>query len=135
MAKLVQVLGGEAREGAHLRLTARERQALSAQKRKGANWRVRLRAPSIVLLTQGYSWAVSAGVWFWSTRTMARGKTRVEVEGIGTVLGPAPAGASRVGRWWREVEAEGGLKGSPRDFGFVRSRWGCGVRGQGFLET
>lgn len=134
MAKLVQVLGGEALDGAHLRITARERQAVIEQYRKGANCRVRVRAHIILLLTQGYWWAVIAGVLFCSTRTIARWKPRVEVEGIGTVLGPAPAGASRVGRW-SEVVAEGGLKWSPRDFGFVRSRWCCGVIVRVFLET
>lgn len=111
----------------HLRITARERQALLEQYRKGANPRVRLRAHILLLLAQGYSWAVIAGVLFCSTRTIARWKARVELEGVSAVLGPPLPPASRLGPWWSEVAAHWVLKCSPRDFGFLRSRWCCGV--------
>lgn len=107
----------------HLRITARERQALIEQYRKGAHGRVRLRAHIILLLAAGYSWAVSAGVLFCSTRTIARWKGRVECDGIRVVLGPPPPTAARLGTWWSGVVAEWVLTGSPRDFGFLRSRW------------
>src|SRR3954453_13449962 len=93
-------------DGSHLCITARERQALIEQYRKGATYRVRLRAPIILLLAQGYSWAVIAGGLFCSTRTIARWKIRVEVGGMSAVLGPAPAPTSRVGSWWHEVVAQ-----------------------------
>jgi transposase len=69
-----------------LRITARERQVLREQYRKGGNTRVRLRAHILLLLAQGYSWATIAGVLFCSTRTIARWKTRAETEGIRPVL-------------------------------------------------
>ena len=119
----------------HLRITDRERQALLEQYRKGASCRVRLRAHIILLLTQGYSWAVIAGVLFCSTRTIARWKSRVESEGLAAVLGPPPPVTAGVGAWWSEVVAEWVLKCSPRDFGFVRSRWCCQVMVLVLLET
>lgn len=112
---------------AHLRITARERQALIEQYRKGANCRVRLRAHLILLLAQGYSWAVIAGVLFCSTRTIARWKTRVETEGVYTVLALSPQASAWPEMGWRAVVAAWVTEGSPRDFGFLRSRWCCGV--------
>ena len=41
----------------HLRITARERQALVEQYRKGASCRVRFRAHIFLFLAEGYSWA------------------------------------------------------------------------------
>jgi putative transposase len=111
----------------HLRITARERQALVDQYRKGANPRVRLRAHIVLLLAEGYSWATIAGVLFCSTRTIARWKARVELTGVSTILGPPLPPASRLGTWWSEVITPWVLKCSPRDFGFLRSRWCCGV--------
>jgi putative transposase len=119
----------------HLRITARERQALLEQYRKGAHERVRLRAHLILLLAEGYSWAVIAGVLFCSTRTIARWKSRVETEGLEAVLGPPSSTSSGLGAWWGEVVAAWVLKGSPRDFGFVRSRWCCQLMVLVLLET
>jgi putative transposase len=111
----------------HLRITARERQALVEQYRKGASPRVRLRSHILLLLAEGYSWAVIAGVLFCSTRTIARWKRRVETEGISAILGPPVPPAARLGPWWSEAVAHWGQEYSPRDFGFLRSRWCCGV--------
>src|SRR5213592_1594342 len=111
----------------HLRITARERQALVEQYRKGANTRVRLRAHMLLLLAQGYSWATIAGVLFCSTRTIARWKTRVEREGISVVLGSSGPPAAGLGGWWSAVVAYWVTVLSPRDFGFLRSRWCCSV--------
>src|SRR5947199_6520600 len=111
----------------HLRITARERQALLEQYRKGANTRVRLRAHILLLLAEGYSWAVIAGVLFCSTRTIARWKTRVETQGVGAVLGAAGPPTRGLGGWWSEVVPAWVTECSPRDFGFLRSRWCCGV--------
>jgi putative transposase len=111
----------------HLRITARERQALVEQYRKGASPRVRLRSHILLLLAEGYSWAVIAGVLFCSTRTIARWKRRVETEGISAILGPPVPPAARLGPWWSEAVAHWVQEYSPRDFGFLRSRWCCGV--------
>ena len=118
----------------HLRITARERQALLEQYRKGANERVRLRAHILLLLADGCSWALIVGVLFCSTRTIARWKQRVERDGISAALG-TPASTSQVGSWWSEVVAAWVLQSSPRDFGFLRSRWSCQVIVFVLLET
>jgi transposase len=65
----------------HLRITAYERQALLEQYRKGVNTRVRLRAHILLLLAEGYSWAVIAGVLCCSSRTIARWQSRMELAG------------------------------------------------------
>jgi putative transposase len=121
-------------DGKHLRITARERQALMEQYRKGANERVRLRAHILLLLAEGYSWTVIVGVLFCSTRTIARWKRRVQRDGVSTAL-ELPPTTSRLGSWWSEVVAVWVLKSSPRDFGFVRSRWSCQVMVLVLLET
>jgi hypothetical protein len=56
----------------HLHITVYEREALLEQYRTGVNPRVRLRAHILLLLAEGHSWAVIAGVLFCSTRTIAR---------------------------------------------------------------
>src|SRR6266850_2516613 len=111
----------------HLRITAREHQVLLDQYRKGVNTRVRLRTHLLLLLAQGYSWAVIAGVLFCSTRTIARWKTRVQGVGLTAVLGPPPTPQPRLGTWWSTVVAGWVTEWTPRHFGFLRSRWCCGV--------
>jgi hypothetical protein len=74
----------------YLRITARERQALVEQYRKGVNPRVRLRVHILLSLVQGYPWTLVAGVLFCRTRTIAHWKKRVETGGMSVVLG-APA--------------------------------------------
>src|SRR5215470_262090 len=86
-----------------LRITARERQALLEQYRKGAHERVRLRAHIILLLAEGWSWAMIAGVLFCSTRTIARWKNRVEAEGMTAVFGPSPVSVGLGSRWSCQV--------------------------------
>ena len=73
-------------ESHHLRITAYERQALLEQYRKGVSTQVRLRAHILLLLAEGYSWAVIADVLFCSSRTIARWKRRVELVGVSTIL-------------------------------------------------
>jgi putative transposase len=111
----------------YLRMTPAHRQALVEQYRKGADPRTRLRAHIILLLALGYSWTLIASVLFCSTRTIARWKARVEVQGVGAVLGPPPRSQPRVESWWGAVVAGWVTELTPRDFGFLRSRWCCGV--------
>ncbi len=108
-------------------MTPAQRQALVEQYRKGTNPRVRLRAHMVLLLAQGYSWAVIAGVLCCSTRTIARWKTRVETEGMSAVLGASVPPATWLDGGWSAVVAAWVTELSPRDFGFLRSRGCCGV--------
>ena len=98
------------------------------------NPRVRLRAYILLLLAQGYSWALIASVLFCRTRAIARWKRSVETEGIRAVLGPPVPPASRLGTWWSEVVAHWVLELKPQVFGFLRSRWCCGVIVMLFME-
>jgi hypothetical protein len=108
-------------------MTVRERQVLLEQYRKGATERVRLRAHMLLLLTEGYSWALIAGVWFYSPRTIGRGKSRVAREGIAAAGAPAASPPEGAEREWRARVAFWVTQLRPCDFGFVRSRWGCGL--------
>jgi putative transposase len=110
-----------------LRITARERQVLLDQYRQGVSTRVRVRAHILLLLAQGYSWAIIAGGVFCRTRTIARWKRRVETQGVPAVLSSSPQAASWLALGWRALVASWVTECSPRDFGFLRSRWCCGV--------
>jgi transposase len=110
-----------------MRVTPTEHQALWEQYRKGSDPHVRLRAHIILLLAQGYSWAVIAGVLFCSTRTIARWKIRVGQEGVTAVLGAQRTPQPRLGSWWSAVVARWVTELTPRHCGFLRSRWCCGV--------
>jgi putative transposase len=114
-------------ESHHLRITAYERQALLAQYRKGVSTQARLRAHILLLLAEGYSWRVIAGVLFCSSRTIARWKSRVELAGVSAILRPAPPPGTRLGSWWSAVVVRWVLEWTPQAFGFVRSRWCCKV--------
>ena len=114
-------------ESHHLRITAYERQALLEQYRKGVSTQVRLRAHILLLLAEGYSWAVIADVLFCSSRTIARWKSRVELVGVSAILRPPPPAGACLGSWWSAVVVRWVLEWTPQDFGFVRSRWCCKV--------
>lgn len=58
----------------NIRMTSTERQALLTQYRQSRDPRMRLRAHIILLLAQGYSWALISAVLFCSTRTIARNR-------------------------------------------------------------
>ena len=87
-------------ESHQLRIMAHERQGLLAQYRQGVNPWVRLRAHIWLLLAEGYSWAVIAGVLFCGVRTIARWKSRVELAGVSSILKPTPPPGARLGGWW-----------------------------------
>lgn len=110
-----------------LRITARERQVLLDQYRKGVHTRVRWRAHILLLLAQGYSWATIAGVLFCRTRTIARWKTRVESDGLGAALTSSLQAAAWLDGGWSALVASWVTRWSPRDFGFLRTRWCCSV--------
>lgn len=86
----------------------------------------RLRAHIILLLADGHAWSSIVAMLFCSTATIARWKQRFEAEGIGGLLEEHrdPPGGSRLLAWaWIVVGwAE---HCTPRDFGYLRSRWCC----------
>jgi putative transposase len=110
-----------------IRITPGERQALREQYRKSRDPQMRLRAHIVLLLAQGYSWAVIASVLFCSTRPLARWKTRVTQEGVAAVLAAPLRPQPQFAGWWSEIVACWVRELTPRHFGFLRSRWCCGT--------
>ena len=92
--------------------------------RKDPRPHVRLRAHVILLLADGHTWSVIAGVLFCSTATIARWKDRYEDDGIAALLEDDRGRWSRLGGWaWLAVRWV--RERTPRDFGYLRSRWCC----------
>jgi putative transposase len=119
-------------------LVGGQRKRLLQLYRKEPDPAVRLRAHLILLLADGYAWALIAAVLFCSTATIARWKYRFEREGVAALLeqkrgrkesaaGPLRIWAATVVRWT--------LKLTPSFFGLVRSRWSCEALVLVLLET
>jgi transposase len=79
----------------------------------------------LLLLKEGHSWRLICAVMFCSTRTVALWKQRFETGGIRALSGERPGARAR--GTWTGLIVEWVLRRTPRDFGFVRSRWCCGV--------
>jgi transposase len=108
-----------------IHLKPSERKTLLEYYRKSADPTVRLRAHILLLLADGYSWSQIAAVLYTSTSTIRRWKDRFQREGLEGVL------ESRRGRpavflyWWAALVVRWVTEKTPRDFGFLRSRWSC----------
>src|SRR5829696_9133793 len=92
-------------EGGSIALGRGERKRLLELYRKEPDPQVRLRAHVVLLLADGYAWAVIAAVLFCSTATIARWKTRFESGGVEALRderrGRHPATrASSAGQWY-----------------------------------
>ena len=94
--------------------------------RKEPDPQVRLRAHVVLLLADGYAWAVIARVLFCSTATIARWKQRSEAGGVEALLDERrvrPRATRPVG--WALVLVQWVTTLTPREFGYCRSRWSC----------
>jgi putative transposase len=108
-----------------IRLTADDRNTLLDHYRRDPDPQVRLRAHILLLLADGYTWAVIAAVLFTSPDTIARWKGRFESGGVGAVLG-RPRGRRRSAAWaWAATAVLWVLTRRPAEFGFAKSRWSC----------
>jgi len=108
-------------------LSAPERKSLLDLYRHGTDPGLIHRAHILLLLGDGFSWATIAAVLFTSPGTIARWQQRFREGGIETLAGRAP-GRRRVFSWhWAGVVVRWVTERSPRDFGFLRSRWTCAV--------
>jgi putative transposase len=105
-------------------LDGSQRKRLLQLYRKEPDPQVRLRAHILLLLSEGYAWAVIAAVLFCSTATIARWKDRFEHGGVNALLERNRGrrslliGWAMMLVWWVKTM-------SPRDFGYCRSRWCC----------
>jgi len=84
----------------------------------------RLRAHIVLLLADGYAWSLIAALLLCSTATIARWKRRFEDEGIEGLLNEQRGRRGMLVAWaWILV---GWVEHcTPRDFGYLRSRWCC----------
>ena len=108
-----------------IHLQPSQRKTLLNVCRKTTDPAIRLRAHILLLLAEGYTWSLIAGMLYTSTHTIHRCKHRFEREGLDSVL------ETRRGRplvflyWWATLVVRWVTQKTPRDFGFLRSRWSC----------
>jgi transposase len=81
----------------------------------------------ILLLADGYTWALIASVLYCSSRTIARWKHRFERQGIDALPGRPSGGLPFFSARWAQLVAHWVTRLSPRAFGFLRSRWNCAL--------
>src|SRR5580658_1223861 len=86
---------------------------------------VRLRAHLILLLADGYTWALIASVLFCSTATVARWKERFESGGVEALLREQRGRMATLLIGWAYLLVRWVRTRTPRDFGYCRSRWCC----------
>lgn len=119
-------------------LVGGQRKRLLKLYRKERNPAVRLRAQLILLLADGYAWALIAAVLFCSTATIARWKQQFERGGVAVLLterrGRRESAAGPV-RIWVATVVRWTLTLPPSFFGLVRSRWSCEALVLVLLET
>jgi hypothetical protein len=108
-------------------LRSSERKVLLHHYRRNPDSAVRLRAHLLLLLTDRYSWGKIATVLFCSTRTIARWKRRFKQGGVPALLDERRGRRSPLRAWLIHLVVGWVTQRSPRDFGFLRSRWCCGV--------
>jgi transposase len=106
-------------------LNARQRQALLDRYRRDPNPEVRFRAHILLLLAEGLTWEAVGTLLFCSSRTIDRWVKRFHDEGVEAVAGHKPGRPFRFAAGWVAVVVAWATAFSPRDFGFLRSRWCC----------
>jgi putative transposase len=109
-------------------LRASDRKALLNQWKSASTHEQRQRAHILLLLDDGITWAVITSVLLTSSSTIHRWQQRFQADGLDAVL---QAGGrqrrSRFSWFWTALVIHWVTMTTPRDFGFVRSRWTCGT--------
>jgi putative transposase len=108
-------------------LTAADRNTLLDHYRSNPDPQLRLRAHLILLLADGYTWALIAAVLYCSTATLARWQQRFRDGGVEALLGLPRGRPPRLAACWAARVAGWVAHWTPRAFGFLRSRWCCAV--------
>jgi transposase len=106
-------------------LSPEQRTTLLDRYRKDPDPEVRFRSHILLLLADGHTWASVCSLLFCSSRTIDRWVRRFREEGIEAVAGRKPARPFRLSAEWIAVAVEWVTKHTPREFGFLRSRWCC----------
>src|SRR3954453_2546760 len=106
-------------------LTAQQRDELLNLYRKDPDPELRFRAHILLLLGEGYAWDTIEAMLFCSSRTVDRWLKRFEAEGVEGLTGRKRGRPVRLGLGWVAVVVAWVTTKTPRDFGFLRSRWAC----------
>ena len=116
-------------------LGSNQRKRLLELYRKEPDPQVRLRAHVVLLLADGYAWAVIAAVLFCSTATIARWKSRFESGGVEALLEERRGRTATLLVGWAWLLVSWIKTRTPRDFGYCRSRWCCATLALVLLDT
>ena len=108
-----------------LDLTAEQRLRLLDLYRGAPDPEVRFRSHVLLLLGEGHTWATVATLLYCSSRTIDRWVKRFHQEGVEAVAGHTPGRRPRLDASWTRLAVEWVTTRTPRDFGFLRSRWSC----------
>lgn len=104
-----------------------ERKQLMELYRKNHDPLVRLRAHIILLLGNGQTWLTIATLLFCSTRTISRWKRRFMADGVEALTDDRRGRPAWFGTFWIAHVRNWVVDRTPSDFGFLRSRWSCGL--------
>jgi transposase len=102
-----------------------ERKVLLEHYRRSTDPAVRLRAHILLLLADGHPWSQITAMLYTSPSTIARWKERFCGEGVEAVLGSQQGRPAVFLAWWVAVVVRWVTEKTPREFGFLRSRWSC----------
>ncbi len=106
-------------------LTTQQHDELLPISRKDPDPELRFRAPLLLLGGEGDAWDPSEALLFCSSRTVDRGLKRFQDEGVAGLTGRKRGRRFRFGLGGVAVPVSGVTPQTPRDFGFLRSRWSC----------
>ena len=95
--------------------------------RKSPDPALRLRAHVLLLLADGHAWSAIVTMLFTSPRTISRCQRRFQQDGIDSVFGAKRGRPAVLVAWWVAIVVRWVIQKTPRDFGFLRSRWSCGT--------
>lgn len=112
-----------------------QRKSLLHLYRKDPDPAVRLRAHILLLLADGYAWSLIAAMLFCSSATIARWKERFECQGVQALRSQKRGRPAALDGGWVAVVVAWVQQHTPRDFGFLRSRWCCATLVLLVLET
>jgi transposase len=104
-----------------------ERKTLLHLYRQPGTPEVGRRAHILLLLAEGYAWDTIAAALFTSPSTIARWQQRFQEGGIEALTGRPSGRRQWFSGHWAGVVVRWVTQRSPRDFGFLRSRWTCAV--------